>query len=301
MQLSNNFYIILLVIESLQFLGYYNNGFLTFKTIGFSEFAIVVDYINPLVLMRNYNINIFLVPIFFCLSCLHFVFLFVGYRAFQERTEKINKEVADKNFHKNKVEFYANLLMVLYTTILTIPIFQTSVTAFYCSADNPFTSQQNCYVGSHIIIVIMGILNCMWLLVVNAYYTMYYYSRNPFSSSFMTCSSNWHNLGKFLIKITPMIFMMYDPSFNFSALFLIIMNLAYAGYLAFFSRLLFGFYRYNFHLEKMITGIEIFVCLLNCHFILLFNLQDPNGAPNILFLAWTVMSIILCIIVVDIV
>jgi hypothetical protein len=190
--------------------------------------------------------------------------------------------------------------MVLYTTILTIPIFQTSLTAFYCSVDNPFTSQQDCYIGSHIIIVIMGIINCLWLLLVNAFYAMYYYSRNPFSENFMTCSSNWHSLGRFLIKIVPMIFIMYDPLFQYSVLFLIVMNVAYLGCLAFFSRLLFGFYRYNFRLEKIITGIEVFVCLFNFHFILLYILQEHNGTPNLLFLSWAGMSVLVSIIVVDV-
>ena len=66
---------------------------------------------------------------------------------------------------------------------------------------------------AHILIAVLGMLNFLWLIVVNAYYTMYYFSRNPFSESFMTCSSNWHSMGKFLIKVAPMIYMMYDPLF----------------------------------------------------------------------------------------
>ena len=79
------------------------------------------------------------------------------------------------------MEFFINLLIVLYTTVLTIPMFQTSVTAFYCAQSNPFTSRQECYVGSHVLIAILGLLNMLCLMLVNVFYAMYYYSRNPFS------------------------------------------------------------------------------------------------------------------------
>lgn len=101
--------------------------------------------------------------------------------------------------------------MICYNTFLTIPVFQTSVTAIYCTDTNPFTAIQGCYSGSQIIIMVMGIFNVLWLLLINVYYSFYYYSRNPFSNNFLTCSSNWWNLGKFIIKITPMIYFMYDP------------------------------------------------------------------------------------------
>jgi hypothetical protein len=71
--------------------------------------------------------------------------------------------------------------MIGYTTVLTIPIFQTSVTSFYCSAGNPLTNKQDCYVGGHVLMVMVGVMNCVWLFVVNVYYAMYYFNRNPFS------------------------------------------------------------------------------------------------------------------------
>ena len=194
-------------------------------------------------------------PFFFCLNIVFIVLLVVGFKAFEERTLRLRKEVANRNFHKNKVEFFINLMMVLYSTVLTIPMFQTSLTAFYCSSDNPFTSIQNCYIDAHILIAILGVLNFVWLVVVSAYYMMYYYSRNPFSDNFMTCSNNWHSLGKLVIKIAPMIYMMYDPQFNFPVLFLVVMNLAYFGYLIVFSKFLFSFYRYNFKLDQKLFGI----------------------------------------------
>lgn len=139
--------------------------------------------------------------------------------------------------------------MIFYTTILTIPMFQTALTAFYCSTtNNPFTMIQKCYEGTELIIAILGFLNLVWLLFITFFYSMYYCNHSPFSSSFVTCSSNWFNLGKFLVKIGPMIYFMYDPTVSFSILFLIIMNALYSTYLLVFSKFLFGYYRYNFKL-----------------------------------------------------
>ena len=137
---------------------------------------------------------------------------------------------------------------MLQTTILTIPMFQCSLTAFYCSSENPFSNKQNCYVGSHIIIAGIGFMNLIWLLFVNFFVAVYYYNRNPFSTSFSTCSSNWYNLGRFIVKIAPMLYMMYDPTISFPILFLIVMNISYPAYLLVFSKFLFKYYRYNFKL-----------------------------------------------------
>jgi hypothetical protein len=150
-----------------------------------------------------------------------------------------------------------------------------------------------------ILIAVLGALNFLWLLFVNVFYAMYYYNRNPFSRCFMTCSSNWHSLGRFVIKIAPMIYLLYDQAFEFQLLFLIIMSVSYAGYLAAFSRLLFSFYRYNFHLEKMLMGIEIFMGLFNFLFIVVFAFQDPEGKTNLLMPAWSLFSLLMSLTVVD--
>lgn len=44
-----------------------------------------------------------------------------------------------------------------------------------------------------------------------------------------------------------------------SSVLFLIMNVAYSEYLAVFSKFLFSFDRYDFRLEKILTGIEFFV------------------------------------------
>ena len=84
-----------------------------------------------------------------------------------------------------------------------------------------------------------------------------------------------------------------------SVLFLIIMNVAYSEYMAVFSKFLFSFYRYNFRLEKILTGIEFFVTTPTSSLSLSF-FQDPAFEPSLLMLAWAIMSLLLSLIVVNV-
>lgn len=157
--------------------------------------------------------------------------------------------------------------MIAFSTFLTIPICQTSVTSIYCQKTAPLTMAQDCYSSTQIFIVILGVINIVWLLAINLYFSLYYYNRNPFSANFLTCSSNWWSLGKFAVKIAPMFYLSYDPYLAYPVLFLITMNASYGGYIAVF-RFFFPFYRYNFHLEKIVFFIEAMTLLVNVCFVI---------------------------------
>lgn len=150
----------------------------------------------------------------------------------------------NKNLHKNRIEYFINFIIIAYNTFLTVPIFQTSLTAIYCLPDTPFMLYETCYSGVSLFIMALGTINMAWLLILNLYYTIYYYSRNPFLANFLTCSSNIWNFGKLSIKIVPMIYLVYDPYLNYPILFLITMTGTYAGHIALF-RILFPYYQYN--------------------------------------------------------
>jgi hypothetical protein len=249
-----NLYIFFIIIESLQFIGYHNNGLIKYNSFGFDYLGSVLKYMNFLPLMLTSNINIFLVPLFTFIIIIHIVLIAVGFHTYHKKIEKMNKSVEDRDFRKNKLEYFINLLMISFSTFLTIPICQTSVSSIYCQDTAPLTMAQDCYSSTHICIAILGMFNIIWLLAINLYFSLYYYNRNPFSANFLTCSSNWWSLGKFVIKIAPMLYFSYDPYLAYPVLFLITMNGSYAGYIAVF-RFLFPFYRYNFHLEKIIFFI----------------------------------------------
>ena len=138
-------------------------------------------------------------------------------------------------------------MMVGFNTCLTIPIFVSSITALYCVPGSAFARNQECYEGYGVFIAFLAFLNLVWLGVTNVYFSLYYYSRNPFSRNCLTCSSNWWNLGKFFLKVAPMCFFLYDPKAEFPVLFLVICVGLYGGYI-FLFRLLIPFYRYNFDL-----------------------------------------------------
>jgi hypothetical protein len=261
--------------------------------VGFDALGSVLKFINFLPLMLTQNINLVLVPLFTVLSVTHMLLMAFGFHAYHQKMERMSKSVEDRDFHKNKLEYFINLLMVAFCTFLTIPICQTSVSSIYCQSTAPLTKVQDCYSSSQVIVAILGAINMIWLVAVNLYFSLYYYNRNPFSANFLTCSSNWWNLGKFAIKITPMLYFSYDPFLAYPVLFLIMINGCYASYIGLF-RILFPFYRYNFHLEKVVFFIEAMVLLLNLSFILIYalnsSLEDGTYSPNILLIAWTVAS-----------
>jgi hypothetical protein len=242
-----NVYIFFIMIESLQFIGYHNNGLINYRAFGFDYLGNLLKYLNFLPLMINQNINLFLVPFFTVLIIIHITLIAVGFHTYHKKMEKLSKSVDDRDFRKSKLEYFINLLMVSFSTFLTIPICQTSVLSIYCQREAPFTKIQNCYSSTQICIAILAVINIIWLIVINLYFSLYYYNRNPFSTNFLTCSSNWWSLGKFAIKIIPIFYLSYDPYLAYPVLFLIMINGCYAGYIIMF-RILFPFYRYNFHL-----------------------------------------------------
>lgn len=202
----------------------------------------------------------------------------------------MNKSVLDRNFHKNTVDYFINLLVVSLSTFLTIPICQTSMTSIYCSTSSPFTSILNCNSTSQISLAILGSINIIWVLATNIYFALYYYSRNPFSTSFLTCSSNWWNLGKFAIKIIPTFYFSYDSQLAYPVLFLVMMNGCYAGYVVIF-RIIFPYYRYNFDLEKFLFYLEVLILLINSHFIVIYAVSRGQPASkSYITLFWIIGS-----------
>jgi hypothetical protein len=243
--------------------------------------------------MLHQNVSIILVPIFTVITVAHVVMIVIGYKSYHRKMERMSKSVEDRNFHKNRLEYLINLLMVCFNTILTIPVCQTSISSIYCLPSGPYSAMQNCYSTSQICIAILATINFAWLLLSNLYFSLYYFSRNPFSTNFLTCSSNWWNLGKFAIKITPVFYFSYDSQLAYPVLFLVMINACYGGYIGVF-RILFPYYRYNFDLEKFIFFIEGVVLLVNVHFAVIYSVDMQFGSSStlsIILLFWFVASI----------
>ena len=240
------------------------------------------------------NVNYLLVPVFTVITLLHVGLIVVGYKAYHRKMEKMSKSVEDRNFHKNRLEYFINFIMVCLNTFLTIPICQTSVTAIYCQSTDPYTAIQDCYSTTELCIAILATVNLIWLLVSNFYFALYYYDRNPFSTNFLTCSSNWWNLGKFAIKITPMLYFLYDASLAYPVLFLVVINACYIGYVGVF-RVLFPYYRYNFNLEKFIYFTEALVLCVNVHFVAVYAIQGGglSDKKSYVFIFWVAGSVLL--------
>ena len=152
-------------------------------------------------------------------------------------------------------------------------MFQSSINAFYCSSTNPFSLKENCYAGVNLIYSFLGLSNLVWIIVMNFFYSLNYYNRNPFSESVLTCSSNWWSLGSFIMKVGPTLFFVYDPTIQSQVIYVIIMNMCSLVYTLGF-RYLFVYYHYNFQIEKVMLFIEAFTCLFNFSFISVIFFQN---------------------------
>jgi len=70
-----------------------------------------------------------------------------------------------------------------------------------------------------------------------------YYNKNPFGTDFLSKYENNAVLGKFLLKVLPIVYMSIDMQMNYVNVFIFGMAGCFCGYIFFFR--LFAFHDYN--------------------------------------------------------
>ena len=96
-----------------------------------------------------------------------------------------------------------------------------SLLAFYCTNNNPYHPARTCYDTFHLMLIFMGFLNIAWLLIINVYYFMIYYTKNPFvKDNFLVIASPLWKLVKFVVKIVPAGYLIYDVNIVFNYLYM---------------------------------------------------------------------------------
>lgn len=96
-----------------------------------------------------------------------------------------------------------------------------SLLAFYCTNNNPYHPGRTCYDTFHLMLIFMGFLNIAWLLIINVYYFMIYYTKNPFvKDNFLVIASPLWKLVKFVVKIVPTGYLIYDVNIVFNYLYM---------------------------------------------------------------------------------
>ena len=100
---------------------------------------------------------------------------------------------------------------VISCTIYTIPNALSSLLIFYCHPSSPYHPNRDCYDTYHLFLIFMGLINLLWILIINIYYFMLYYVDNPFKfKNVLSLSSSLWNFLKFAIKIAPIGYLIFD-------------------------------------------------------------------------------------------
>ncbi len=188
-------------------LAYQNHSEIKYSSYLLEQFSYLLRFVNPEYYLKNTNIVYYLVPIFTFICLMHMVFILVTYLNYREQIKNTSK---NQNYHKDRKQFLVHLLFICITTIFVIPIIQSSIVSIYCSPNSKYSQNMDCYTSSNLVLMFLGVINAIWLILSNLYFSLFYFIGNPFSTSFLAISSNIWNLGKFLVKITPFIYLQID-------------------------------------------------------------------------------------------
>ncbi len=90
---------------------------------------------------------------------------------------------------------------------------------------------------------------------VNIYYSLFYYTYNPFAyKNPLAMSSSLWNLLKFIVKIVIPSYLIFDEKLEFSILFVLGIAAGLFGYTA-ITRVLYPYMRYNKDVDKVMIYI----------------------------------------------
>jgi len=91
----------------------------------------------------------------------------------------------------------------------------------------------------------MALVNVVWILTINVYYFLFYYTRNPFAyKNFLALSSSLYNMLKFVFKVVGPSYLIFDEILAYNILFVFGVAAGLLGYTA-LSRVLYPYTRFN--------------------------------------------------------
>lgn len=101
----------------------------------------------------------------------------------------------------------------------------------------------------------MSVINILWIVIINIYYFLFYYTRNPFKyTNFLSVSSSLWNLLKFTIKVVAVSYLIFDEVLAYKILFVFGIAAGLLGYSG-ISRVIYPYTRYNKKIERVMILI----------------------------------------------
>lgn len=158
-------------------------------------------------------------------------------------TDKHRSELA------NVVNRLAAIEIILFNTILTIPIANVSMITLYCHNSSMYHLTRKCYDPAHIVLCVLSAINLLVIVLSTLLYWFIFYVRNPFSKSYYALFNNLYKLGKFLLKILPPLYFVIDIEHDFQSIYTIIFVILVVVYIGFFRiSCIHNFYENYFYL-----------------------------------------------------
>ena len=147
----------------------------------------------------------YFVPLSFIFVVTHAgLLLYTYYRHRQKGVHKIESR-------KESILVVTHYVTIIMVTVLTTPIFLSSLLAFYCHKANPYHHDRQCYNTYHLFIILLSFFNIIWMAAINIYFFLFYFTKNPFSyKNFLSVSSSLWNLLKFTLKVVPAGYLIFD-------------------------------------------------------------------------------------------
>lgn len=194
----------------------------------------------------------------------------------------IVKDIREKKLinDSKRTHIAANVMFIVLNTVLTIPFFGLSINVLYCDpVSNRYTLGQNCYESAHIGYCFLAAFIIFMLVIAWGINWYIYYNKNPFSTDFLGKYENNAVLGKFLIKIIPIIYLSVDLNFNYSDVFVFGITACLGGYIFFFR--LFSYHDYNERNFYIVLFLEVVLAWFSINNIILSYLDTERKAGGL--------------------
>ena len=101
----------------------------------------------------------------------------------------------------------AAISILLFNTVLTIPITAVSIITLTCREGNIYyPPDAECFGPYHAPLAVLAIINLIVVVVEGQFYWFLYYEKDPFSKSYFSINHGLPRLGKFLLKMVSAIY-----------------------------------------------------------------------------------------------
>lgn len=169
-----------------------------------------------------------------------------GCTAFQTAVSLISIYQIIKNKTSSTTKYFrkmANFLFILTVKALCGPFVGGAVTVLACGEGSPYHQTQACYQGEHFLLTALAaflVISLLWQIL---FYSLFYFIKNPFSSSVLGTPNQTHMLSKGALKLLFPLYFAIRFMVNLDFIYILLVPVLWGTYI--FYHRLFGAFSYN--------------------------------------------------------